>query len=34
MKKFLVFVSLAALPFLIGHLLALIHLIALSVLTQ
>lgn len=34
MKRFLIFVSLAALPFLIERLLALIHLIALSFLTQ
>ncbi|SQA65326.1 Uncharacterised protein [Yokenella regensburgei] len=34
MKKILIFVSLAALPFLIERLLALIHLIVLSVLAQ
>lgn len=34
MKKILVFVSLAALPFLVERLLALIHLIVLSVLAQ
>ncbi len=34
MKKILVFVSLAALPFLIERLLALIHLAVLSILTQ
>ncbi|CAI0998572.1 Uncharacterised protein [Serratia quinivorans] len=34
MKRFLILVSLAALPFLIEHLLALIHLIVLSVLAQ
>ncbi|AHE72386.1 hypothetical protein M942_00090 [Enterobacter ludwigii] len=34
MKKFLILVSLAALPFLIERSLALIHLIVLSALTQ
>lgn len=34
MKKLLIFASLAALPFLIERLMALIHLIVLSVLTQ
>lgn len=34
MNKFLMLVSLAALPFLTEHLLTLIHLIVLSVLTQ
>lgn len=34
MNRFLMFVSLAALPFLVERLLALIHLIVLSVLTQ
>ncbi len=34
MKRFLIFISLAALTFLIEHLLALIYLIVLSVLAQ
>lgn len=34
MKRFLIFVSLTALPFLIERLIALIHLIVLSVLAQ
>ncbi|AHE72633.1 hypothetical protein M942_05230 [Enterobacter ludwigii] len=34
MKRFLIFISQAALPFLIERLIALIHLIALSFLTQ